>query len=555
MSSRGSELTLNTKRMMGHKDERKPEKRRLVIRPIKVQPRLGEDLAEETMKRLEEAFMCIQEGKPLEKSMEELYRSVEDLCIHKKAEVLFGRLKRLMEVEAQRNVDTLSKLNGEKGELLESVAFIWNEHCRQMKIIRSIFLYLDRSYVHLLKDAKSLWELSLQLYKNKFEFQQNKNLDDAIIKEALHVIQKERDGELISHGLLNTVVRMLTALKFYSKLESRFLSDSKKYYLNESEHVFVSASIPEYLVYTLKRIREEEERIQNYLNPSTLEPLVHVVRDEFIRNRASDILKKGFTKLLDSESIDNLKKMYSLFSSVSQLPKLNLAFGEYIINTGSVIVKDPSKDQDMVQDLLKLKVKLDIALKSAFDDDADFSQTIKVSFENFINLRKNKPAELVAKYLDGILRSGNRTASEKEAEDILNSVMVIFRYIDGKDVFEAFYKKDLAKRLILGKCASVEAERSMISKLRLECGHSFTNKLEGMFSDIEVSNKLLSEFKQVNHASFVFFRSFELLIFWISFSFVFKIRKSLNSILMSMFSPWDIGQRIPRLCCVSLHRL
>ena len=36
----------------------------------------------------------------------------------------------------------------------------------------------------------------------------------------------------------------------------------------------------------------------------------------------------------------------------------------------------------------------------------------------------------------------------------------------GKDVFEAFYKKDLAKRLLLGKSASVDAERSMLSKLK-----------------------------------------------------------------------------------------
>ena len=32
----------------------------------------------------------------------------------------------------------------------------------------------------------------------------------------------------------------------------------------------------------------------------------------------------------------------------------------------------------------------------------------------------------------------------------------------GKDVFEAFYKKDLAKRLLLGKSASVDAEKAMI---------------------------------------------------------------------------------------------
>lgn len=32
--------------------------------------------------------------------------------------------------------------------------------------------------------------------------------------------------------------------------------------------------------------------------------------------------------------------------------------------------------------------------------------------------------------------------------------MTLFRYIQGKDVFEAFYKKDLAKRLLLDKSSS-----------------------------------------------------------------------------------------------------
>lgn len=39
-------------------------------------------------------------------------------------------------------------------------------------------------------------------------------------------------------------------------------------------------------------------------------------------------------------------------------------------------------------------------------------------------------------------------------------------FMKGKDVFEAFYKKDLAKRLLLGKSASIDAEKSMISKVK-----------------------------------------------------------------------------------------
>ncbi|KTG42698.1 hypothetical protein cypCar_00040267, partial [Cyprinus carpio] len=73
---------------------------------------------------------------------------------------------------------------------------------------------------------------------------------------------------------------------------------------------------------------------------------------------------------------------------------------------------------------------------------------------------------LPAKYVDSKLRAGNKEATEEELERILDKIMIIFRFIHGKDVFEAFYKKDLAKRLLVGKSASVDAEKSMLSKLK-----------------------------------------------------------------------------------------
>ena len=68
--------------------------------------------------------------------------------------------------------------------------------------------------------------------------------------------------------------------------------------------------------------------------------------------------------------------------------------------------------------------------------------------------------------------------------------------MQGKDVFEAFYKKDLAKRLLLGRSASNDAEKAMITKLKAECGSQFTNKLEGMFKDIDLSHDVMTSFKQ-----------------------------------------------------------
>ena len=76
--------------------------------------------------------------------------------------------------------------------------------------------------------------------------------------------------------------------------------------------------------------------------------------------------------------------------------------------------------------------------------------------------------------------------------------------VQGKDVFEAFYKKDLAKRLLLGKSSSTDAEKTMITKLKAECGSQFTNKLEGMFKDVDLSRDIMTSFRtSVSLSSFL----------------------------------------------------
>ena len=60
--------------------------------------------------------------------------------------------------------------------------------------------------------------------------------------------------------------------------------------------------------------------------------------------------------------------------------------------------------------------------------------------------------------------------------------MILFKYIEDKDVFQTFYTTKLSKRLIHGVSASDEAEASMISKLKEACGFEYTNKLQRMFT-------------------------------------------------------------------------
>lgn len=74
--------------------------------------------------------------------------------------------------------------------------------------------------------------------------------------------------------------------------------------------------------------------------------------------------------------------------------------------------------------------------------------------------------------------------------------MVVFKYIEDKDVFQKFYSKMLAKRLVNFASASDDAEASLISKLKETCGFEYTNKLQRMFTDMGLSKELNDNFKE-----------------------------------------------------------
>lgn len=184
------------------------------------------------------------------------------------------------------------------------------------------------------------------------------------------------------------------------------------------------------------------------------------VERQLLAEHLTNILQKGLDNLMEENRLSDLTLLYSLFSRVKNgTVELCSSFNAYIkvrINyfgflptsnfslsqkKGRTLVIDPEKDKTMVQDLLTFKDKMDFIVANCFERNEKFTNSLREAFEYFINQRSNKPAELIAKYVDMKLRAGNKEATEEELEQILDKIMVQFRFIHGKDVFEAFYKK------------------------------------------------------------------------------------------------------------------
>ncbi|NXH75603.1 CUL4B protein, partial [Hydrobates tethys] len=468
--------------------------KKLVIKNFKDKPKLPENYTDETWQKLKEAVEAIQNSTSIKYNLEELYQAVENLCSYKISANLYKQLRQICEDHIKAQIHQFREYPFVL--FLKKIDKCWQDHCRQMIMIRSIFLFLDRTYVLQNSMLPSIWDMGLELFRTHIisdQKVQNKTIDGILL-----LIERERNGEAIDRSLLRSLLSMLSDLQIYQdSFEHRFLEETNRLYAAEGQRLMQEREVPEYLHHVNKRLEEEADRIITYLDQSTQKPLIATVEKQLLGEHLTAILQKGLNHLLDENRIQDLSLLYQLFSRVRGGVQVLLQHWiEYIKAFGSTIVINPEKDKTMVQELLDFKDKVDHIIDVCFLKNEKFVNAMKEAFETFINKRPNKPAELIAKYVDSKLRAGNKEATDEELEKMLDKIMIIFRFIYGKDVFEAFYKKDLAKRLLVGKSASVDAEKSMLSKLKHECGAAFTSKLEGMFKDMELSKDIMIQFKQ-----------------------------------------------------------
>ncbi|XP_055769914.1 cullin-4A-like isoform X2 [Salvelinus fontinalis] len=470
--------------------------KKLVIKNFKDRPKLADNYTEDTWLKLRDAVGAIQNSTSIKYNLEELYQAVENLCSYKVSPTLYKQLRQVCEDHVQAQIHQFREESLDSLSFLKRMNRCWQDHCRQTIMIRSIFLFLDRTYVLQNSLLPSIWDTGLELFRNHIvsDGAVQKRTVDGILEQ----IERERNGETVDRSLLRSLLGMLSDLQVYKEsFEERFLMETNRLYAAEGQRLMQERDVPEYLHHVARRLEEENDRVISYLDQSTQKPLISNVEKQLLGEHMTAILQKGLSILLDGNRVMELALLYQLFSKVKGgLPTLLQHWRDYIKSFGGEIVGTPEKDKDMVQDLLDFKDKMDNVAQGCFNRNESFINAMKEAFEAFINNRPNKPAELIAKYVDCKLRAGNKEATEEEMERILDKIMIIFRFIHGKDVFEAFYKKDLAKRLLVGKSASVDAEKSMLSKLKHECGAAFTSKLEGMFKDMELSKDVMIQFKQ-----------------------------------------------------------
>ena len=397
----------------------------------------------------------------------------------------------------------------------------WDRYTTAAKYINHLFRYLNRHWVKREMDEgkKNIYDVYtlhlVQWRENLFE-----EVHEKVMEAVLKMVEKQRHGETIEHSQIKSIVDSFVSLGldeadptkstldvYRFNFEKPFLEATKIFYQAESKQFVAENSIVEYMKKAETRLDEEEERVNMYLHADIIVPLKKTCNTALIADHSA-ILRDEFQILLDNDRYDDMQRMYNLLSRIPDgLEPLRTRFEAHVRKAGLAAVAKVATDGDKlvpkvyVDALLEIHTQYQGLVKQAFKDEPEFTRSLDNACKEFVNRNQvcksgsNKSPELLAKYSDALLKKSATGAEEGDVEVALCQIMTVFKYIEDKDVFQKFYSRMLARRLVHANSSSDDAEMSMISKLKEACGFEYTNKLQRMFQDIQISKDLCSSFK------------------------------------------------------------
>ncbi|KAH7913225.1 Cullin [Hygrophoropsis aurantiaca] len=529
-------------------------------RPVKTKikpPRkhISDASMDETWSKLQENIREIHNHNASSLSFEENHRFAYNMVLYKQGSMLYNGVRKLV----ADNVDHLAKSDiipvfptggnddptqqSQAGELLlKALRRVWDDHIGNMSKLRDILKYMDRVYTKA-NQVPEIYDAGLEIFLQHIICAP---IRDHVVSAILGLIQIERDGYVINRSSVKECVDVFLQLNvdnddktvYKRDLEPAVLQASEIFYSAEGQRLLESCDAPEYLQRVEARFKSEQERAHHYLSSQTATSLRNILENHLLTPNLSKVINmsnSGLDIMIDLDKLEDLNRLYRLFLMVPKgLPTLTGSLKHSIVQRGKEInqastnsesVQDDAgaeqNDDDgplqskmkskprvlgagvqtlslalkWVQDVLDLKDKFDQIWKRAFGSNHDIETALNKAFEDFINLHQKAP-EFISLFIDENLKKGLKGKTDIEVDNILDKTITVFRFISEKDAFERYYKNHLAKRLLLGRSVSDDAERGMLAKLKVECGFQFTQKLEGMFHDIKLSTDTMQAYRK-----------------------------------------------------------
>lgn len=337
---------------------------------------------------------------------------------------------------------------------------------------------------------------------------------------------------------LGTTLEPLHPVGFYKQqLEDHLLKEVYLHYVERAgafaAHVSAGkvdeTAVAEY-IRGVQRCVQVEEAIWEPVNPSTSRGAVRVVRKSMLESEPHHQILMAFAQAalaFRAERLADLELLYRLLDNDDVDPSkgieaLREIFFGFVKEVGAREVKRANEEgrhrqaspirpdmshmlarsslpadyvcSDAIQMMLDLYSHYLTLVRVTFQDDARFSKAFKKACEHFINALPNM-SESLAIHAHYFLDKNCPESRGTESIDIaLDSIILLFNFIQDKDLFHRSYARLLAARIISFSSVSDEAEKRMMKHLMQVCGFQYAMTFQRMFMDKALSIELSREF-------------------------------------------------------------
>ncbi|KAG5228476.1 cullin [Salix suchowensis] len=448
-----------------------------------------------------------------------LYTTIYNMCTQKPpndySQQLYDKYREAFQVYINSTV--LPSIREKHNEfMLRELVKRWVNHKIMVRWLSRFFHYLDRYFIAR-RSLPPLNEVGLTCFRDLVYQKVNSKAKDAV----LDVIGKERDGEQIDRALLKNVLDIFVEIGmsqmdlYEDDFEAHMLQGTGAYYSVKAANWIQEDSCPDYMIKAEECLKRERERVSHYLHSSSETKLVEKVQHELLVVHVNQLLEKehsGVHSLLRDDKLDDLSRMFRLYHKVTRgLEPVSNVFKQHITAEGTALVQQAEdaassqaanggvQEQVLIRKIIELHDKYMTYVTDCFQNHTLFHKAMKEAFEIFCNktVAGSSSAEQLATFCDTILRKGGSEKLNDEAiEETLEKVVKLLAYISDKDLFAEFYRKKLARRLLFDRSANDEHERSILSKLKQQCGGQFTSKMEGMVTDLQLAKEYQSSFDE-----------------------------------------------------------
>lgn len=444
----------------------------------------------------------------------------------------------------------LPDLDRHSGEfLLTAFCKHWDQQKIFTEWMRRMFQYLDRrGPFNASADMPSTTSSGLRKFKD-IVFDRKKGL---ILDTVQDFIDRERAGEVVDRSLLKSVIELFiimgiaatkddfkskkdvedTAQKkeaganatYVDDFEQPFLNRTKQFYRRCADQWINEDSTPVYLNKAEKALENETNRVAAYLNPSTEPKLISVLERELLERYMEQLIEKdgsGLRVLLRDTKLDDMARMFRMFKRVGGLDRMARVVELHIEASGKAVIAmrvarieakaaaiaaDPKKkrsagtdahDPEFVDAMVDLHEQMKQLVSRQFDGHVAFQKAHGRAFRTLMAQDTTEPgnADVLSAYCDNLLKRAKKL-DHAEVDRKLDAVVQLFDYLQDQDVFAEVYRGQLAKRLLAQK-SSLDDEKGVVQKLKMRCGGQFTQKMEGMFHDLELGVTAKLDYKRV----------------------------------------------------------